>query len=329
MSRSNAGVATILLLAIAVAFASLGVGLFRSDPKIRAEPVSEILPVWRELFARPDTKLSAIPVPESNQLTPEKISLGEILFRDKRLSGGSDRSCSTCHDPSRAFTDGKSRAASISGSHQLANTPPILNLAWAKRLFWDGRESSLEAQAIFPIEHPDEMAGSWNQIVTTLSQDANLVSKFARAFPKTPTPSKETITAAIASYERTVITPASRFDNFIAFGQPVLSEIEMKGFNLFVGKAGCASCHGGWRFTDDRLHRTRLSGKPVKTPTLRKVSLTAPYMHDGSLETLADVIAHYESLPADDPAVSPNLVRPLVLTEQEKTDLIAFISKID
>lgn len=313
-------VAILLTLLLALALMSA---------KIVAEDAAGILPIWRDVFARPDTSGAAIPTPSGSPLTPEKIQLGELLFFDTRLSGDNTRSCATCHDPRRAFTDGRSHAAARDGKTLLPNTPPLRNLAWAKRFFWDGRVQSLEEQARVPIENPQEMAGHWPDITTRLEADANMKPLFKAAFPDDPEISPDNITAALATFQRQLYSPLSRFDKFMAGDGDALTPEEQSGFALFVGKAGCVTCHNGWRFTDDRLHRTGLAAAPVKTPTLRDLRLTAPYMHDGSLATLADVIDHYTALTQVNRSLSPNLVRPLALKAGEKSDLIAFLKSID
>lgn len=296
-----------------------------------AEPTStsSLLPVWREIFSRPDTSFTAIPAPKNNPLIPAKVDLGRKLFFDARLSGGNNRSCATCHKPYRAFTDGRRRAAALDGKTRLANTPPLLNLAWASRFFWDGRATSLEEQARHPIGHPQEMAGSWPRITARLTADTRLLAEFRDAFPETPAPSPDTVAAALASYERSLVSARSRFDRFIAGDNDALSLEETAGFRLFVGKAGCVGCHNGWRLTDDRLHRTDSSPKPQKTPTLRGLARTAPYMHDGAIGTLDGVIEHYTDLSTADPTLSPNLVRPLALSVADKRALRAFLRAID
>jgi cytochrome c peroxidase len=313
---------TILAATIVAAFVGSAVA-----PSVGA--AGETLPIWREVFKRPEVAPSTIPASVENPLTPPKIRLGRSLFFDARLSGAQDRSCATCHNPERAFTDGRPRAAALDDTTLLPNTPPLLNLAWSKRLFWDGRVRTLEDQARHPIEHPQEMAGNWSAIIRRLAADPRFVESFREAFPASPAPGPDTIAAALASYERTIISAPSRFDRFIAGDERALSSEEKSGFRLFVGKAGCVGCHNGWRFTDDRLHLTGRSSNPLRTPTLRGLSLSAPYMHDGSLATLSDVIGYYETLERNDPALSPNLVRPLKLTIKEERALNAFLRAIE
>ncbi|MBU2581739.1 MAG: hypothetical protein KJ622_08475 [Alphaproteobacteria bacterium] len=296
---------------------------------IKTASADGTLPIWREIFARPPTGISQIPAPPDNPLTREKIRLGQTLFADTRLSGAGNRSCATCHDADRDYTDGRARAKPIDGKTRLANTPTLFNLAWAGRFFWDGRANSLEEQAPFPIEHPQEMAGSWGAILSRLSADRALDEQLRKAFPHNPEPTKANIVAALASFERSLVSPLTRFDEFVSGKTASLSRLEQQGFALFVGKAGCVSCHSGWRFTDDRLHRTGLSRQAMKTPTLRGLSSTAPFMHDGSRNSIREVIAHYAGLPQDDPTLSPNLIRPMQLSAYDTMALIAFIKSID
>jgi len=313
--------------------------LFGQIPTAHAEPNPDLLPVWRDIFMRPDTSLAAIPSPTANPLTPAKILLGGKLFFDTRLSADNTRSCATCHEPARAFTDGRQRSTAIDGKTQLLNAPSLFNLAWAKNLFHDARASSLEDQARQPVNHPQEMAGSWSQIIDRLSADPAMTAEFQDAFPEEPVITQQNIIAAIAAYERTLISPKTRFDRFIAGDDLALSALEQAGFRLFVGKAGCISCHSGWRLSDGKVHNIGIAANNspdaanraplIRTPGLRGISKTAPYMHDGSLPTLQRVMAHYLKLKQNQIALSPNLVRPLRLSDAEKDALLAFLRTLD
>ena len=294
-----------------------------------AGPTTEtaVLPVWSEIFARPKDPLVDLPAPADNPFSEAKAKLGKALFFDTRLSSDSVRACASCHDHERGFTDGLKRAAARDGKTELANSPSLLNLAWSKQLFWDGRAKSLEDQAWQPIENRQEMAGEWPTIVGELSTDNDMAKLFRAAFGVDAVISKATVTQALATYVRTLVSPAGRFDRFIDGDVQALSVSERAGFLLFVGKGGCAGCHWGWRFTDDRMHLTGIGDVPIKTPGLRQVSNTAPYMHDGSKTTLKDVITHYTSFTGDR-TLSANLVRPLSLNSQEIRDLIAFLKAL-
>ena len=313
--------------------------LYGSAFEVTADPADSPLAIWRDIFARPDTNLAAIPAPQWNPVTSAKVDLGKKLFFDTRLSGGTKRSCATCHQPERAFTDGRRGASSLDGTTELLNAPSLLNLAWSNQLFHDGRSKSLEDQARHPIEHPGEMAGSWPRIIERLNGEPSLRAAFRKAFPNEPEVTQKSIVAALATYERALVSPQSRFDRFIEGDGTALTRKERAGFRLFVGKAGCISCHSGWRLTDDKLHNVGTAsakaprGTPanglIRTPGLRELSKTAPYMHDGSLPTLERVIEHYLDLDQGDLALSPSLVRPLRLSENEKSALKAFLSALN
>ena len=302
-----------------------------------AETVTDAPSVWRELFKRPQTP----PAPPENALTPEKIALGARLFADMRLSGAGHHACSSCHDPSRSFADGRRQARALTGAPLRRNTPALWNLAWSKLFFWDGRAPSLEAQVRMPIEAADEMGGTWSVILERLGKDADLVDQFRAAFPDDAAAISEiTIIAALASYVRSLVSPPTRFDAWIEGNAAALDANEVRGFTLFTGKAGCMLCHVGWRFTDDRFHDVGLRGNDpgraavpegtpgrmaFKTPSLRDVAHTAPYMHDGSLPTLAAVLKHYTGGFVSRPTLAPHMNRKLRLTVRERADLIAFL----
>jgi cytochrome c peroxidase len=213
-------------------------------------------------------------------------------------------------------------------------------LAWSTHHFWDGRAPSLEVQARGPIEAPDEMGGKWPTIVSRLEADAGMVVEFRASFPEGPAISQATITKALAAYVRSLVSPPTRFDDWIAGDAGALSAAELRGFQLFTGKAGCVLCHNGWRFTDDRFHDIGLrsedpgrgavpGGTPglraFKTPGLREIARTAPYMHDGSLPTLEAVVAHYAGKFVARPGLAPSMNRHLCLSHRERADLVAFL----
>jgi cytochrome c peroxidase len=292
---------------------------------------------WRALFRRPATPT---PAPADNPSTAARIALGARLFADPRLSGGRSRTCASCHLPELAFTDARPRALGLGGAPLRRNTPSLWNLAWSTHYFWDGRAPSLEVQVQMPIEAADEMAGHWPAIVARLEADTDLVSQFRAAFGSEPAVSRDTIAKALAAYVRSLVSPATRFDAWIAGDATALSAAEIRGFRLFTGKAGCVLCHVGWRFTDDRFHDIGLPGDDpgrgavaggtpglgaFKTPSLRELARTAPYMHDGSLPTLTAVVAHYAGGFVSRPGLAPHISRDLRLSAQEKADLVAFL----
>ena len=325
MPRRHAKIFAVVSAAVLCLFAPL---LSAQSPDTAA--------LWRHVFKRPETP----PAPADNPLTPEKIALGARLFADPRLSGTGRHSCASCHRPALALTDGRRQARALTGEALRRNTPALWNLAWSKQFFWDGRAPSLEAQVRMPIEAADEMAGDWPSILQRLAADAGVVSQFQVAFPTQPAISEDTVVKALASYVRSLVSPPARFDAWIDGDVGTLSAAEQRGFRLFTGKAGCMLCHVGWRFTDDRFHDIGLPGKDpgraaipdgtpgrsaFKTPSLREIALTAPYMHDGSLPTLAAVLSHYTGGFVSRPTLAPHINRRLRLTVREKDDLIAFL----
>jgi cytochrome c peroxidase len=297
---------------------------------------------WRPLFRRPEALLP--PAPADNPQSAARIALGAKLFADPRLSGGGKRSCASCHRPALAFTDGRQRAEGLSGAPLRRNTQSLWNLAWSTHYFWDGRAPSLEAQVQMPIEAADEMAGRWPDIIARLAADTHLAGQFRAAFGAAAAVSQDAVAKALAAYVRSLVSPPTRFDAWIAGDAGALSAAETRGFRLFTGTAGCVLCHVGWRFTDDRFHDIGLPGddavsdpgrgavpggtpglRAFKTPSLRELAHTAPYMHDGSLPTLAAVVDHYAGGLVARPGLAPNLNRSLRLSAQEKADLVAFL----
>jgi cytochrome c peroxidase len=326
--RASSGVAAVLAFSCALTLiVASGAGAQGSDVEA----------VWRQMFKRPATPP---PSPPDNPLNPGKIALGARLFADARLSGGGNRACASCHRPERAFTDGRRRALALSGAPLRRNTPSLWNLAWGKHFFWDGRAPSLETQVGMPIAEPQEMGGDLVAILGRLGGDEALVRQFRTTFPETPAVSRDTILMALASYVRSLVSPPTRFDAWIDGDAQALRPAEVRGFGLFVGKAGCVLCHVGWRFTDDRFHDIGLrspddgrgavaGGTPglraFKTPGLRELAHTAPYMHDGSLATLEAVVKHYTGGFIARPGLATHINRKLRLDAREKADLIAFL----
>jgi cytochrome c peroxidase len=308
-------------------------------PRAQAQAEDAAAP-WRTMFQRP---AMPPPAPADNPMTPDRIALGARLFADPRLSGDGRRSCASCHRPERAFTDGRRRARAVSGAPLRRNTPTLWNLAWSKHYFWDGRAPSLEAQARGPIEAADEMGGDWPAILSRLDADADLARQFRAAFGDGAPISQDSVVKALAAYMRSLVSPPTRFDAWIEGDTKALSTAQVRGFRLFTGKAGCLLCHAGWRFTDDRFHdiglRSRDPGRGAipggtpglgafKTPSLRELTRTAPYMHDGSLPTLAAVVNHYAGRFLARPTLGPNMNRTLRLSRQEKADLAAFLKTL-
>ncbi|MGQ0673687.1 MAG: cytochrome-c peroxidase [Hyphomicrobium sp.] len=325
-----------LFLACAAVFYAAGA----AEPRPADEVPATRDDLWRMIFARPPEAQPPDTLAAATDSEAARAALGARLFHDQRLSGDGRRSCASCHDPAQGFGNGQSRGVGRDGTPMLRNVPSLYNLAWGKAFYWDGREPSLEAQARVPILTANEMGGEFARIVEALAADPDMLDRFAAAFPATPAPSADTITVALAAFERTIVSPTTGFDVWVAGDDAALSEKEQAGFSIFVGKGGCVACHGGWRLTDDDFHdiglrsddpgRGAIAGgrhglREFKTPGLRELASTAPYMHDGSLATLRDVVEHYSGGFEKRPSLAANVRRDLRLAEDEKQALIAFL----
>ncbi len=273
------------------------------SPALHAAPADD-LAARKALFRRPPT----VPFPADNPFSEAKRALGEALFHDKRLSVDGSLACASCHERGKGFADGKAQGRGVPGRALKRHTPTLWNLAWSSPVFWDGRARSLEEQVAGPIESPDEMALPMASAVARLAADPAMVRAFAEAFPATPRVDAANLAKAIATYERTFVSPMTRFDRWIDGDERALSRREVAGFRLFTGKAQCVKCHSGFAFTDYAFHDIGLPGDDrgrgavlrlevaehaFKTPGLREIGRSAPYMHDGSLATLDAVIRHY------------------------------------
>lgn len=252
-------------------------------------------------------------------------------------------SCATCHEPERAFTDGRARARGDKGQALPRNTPPLWNVGWQKRFYWDGRADSLEGQVKDAVEREGEMDGTLQAAALWLSQDAGYVAEFERTYRASVVQRPDLIANAIAAYERTLISPETRFDRWAAGDDRALSVEELAGLRIFAGKGRCLACHGGWRFTDDDVHDiglgsrdrgaaalpgSRAAGRAFKTPSLREIDWTGPYMHDGSLMTLDAVLEHYTERLDRRASLAPELRAKLTLSPAERNDLVAFLRSL-
>lgn len=286
-------------------------------------------------YRRPAT----IPFPRSNPYTLEKAVLGMKLFFDTRLSSGNQLSCATCHNPAFGWGDGLPKAVGHGMKVLARRSPSIVNAAWNQVLMWDGREPTLEAQALAPIATAAEMNMPLAELTERLATIGDYRPLFAAAFGTDAITAKN-VAKALATFERTVVSASAPFDRWIAGDEKAISEDAKRGFVLFNTKAGCAQCHRGWNFTDDSFHDIGLQssdpgrGKLVpdtlklqhafKTPGLREIARRGPFGHDGSLPTLEAVIEHYDRGGIDRPSRS-DLIKPLGLTAREKADLVAFL----
>jgi len=339
--------------------------------------------------------LPPVPVPENNQQTPEKIALGDKLYHDKRFSADGKVSCATCHEETKAFTDNLPVSKGFRGLTGTRNAPTVINSAYMKTLFWDGREPDLEGQSkqppINPVEGglPDHIP-----ILKTITSDPDYQVSFKKVFNVAAADiTMEHVSKAIASFERTIVSGNSPFDQYQYGGnKEALTVAQIRGLDLFRNKGRCVSCHRIEEtqalFTDNRFHNIGIGFKKIqgkedetahnflqqkraeknksakdfvdiavlsnervselgrfavtenptnvgafKTSTLRNIELTAPYMHDGSLETLEDVVDFYNNggrVKETDPLSNflAGGIRPLDLSDEEKADLVSFLKAL-
>jgi cytochrome c peroxidase len=286
-------------------------------------------------YKRPST----IPFPKDNTYTPEKFALGKRLYFDTRLSAGNLLSCASCHSPAFGWGDGLEKGVGHGMLKLNRRSPTIVNAAWGLVYMWDGRADTLEEQALGPIQAAVEMNLPLDSLMARLAAIAEYTPLFASAFPSEGMTPK-TIAKAIATYERMVISAQAPFDKWIEGDETAIPENAKRGFTLFNTKARCSSCHSGWNFTEDSFHDIGLPDKDIgrgkflpqvekmqyafKTPGLREIERRGPFMHDGSVATLEAVVEHYNRGGEDRPSRSV-LMRPLGLTPEEKSDVVAFL----
>jgi cytochrome c peroxidase len=338
-----------MLLAAAVAASGLGVFGFATIT-LGAAIVGETrrvdlgqkaiagLDAIKAQYKRPAT----IPFPKENPYTPEKAALGKKLYFDTRISVTSAQSCASCHSPGFGWGDGLAVGVGHGMNKLGRHSPTVVNAAWGAIFMWDGRLANLEEQALGPIQAAGEMNMPLDQLMQRLSSIPEYKPMFEAAFPGEGM-SPKTLAKAIATYERTIVSERAPFDAWIEGEEGAISEEAKRGFVVFNGKAQCASCHEGWNFTNEGFQDIGLPSKDIgrgeylpdvikmkhafKTPGLREIARRSPYMHDGSLATLEKVVEHYDHGGVDRPSRS-DLMKPLGLTAQEKTDLVAFMKTL-
>lgn len=290
-------------------------------------------------------------IPIDNPQTVEGIALGKKLFFDPILSIDNTLACVDCHAPENAFTDSDKFSDGVDGIFGNRNSMPLFNLAWNydEKFFWDGNTFSLEHQAFVPITDPIEMKSNWADVESKLQQHAEYPSLFEKAFGASNIDSS-LVTKAIAQFERTLISANSKFDKFL-LGELNLSPEELNGFNVFMdeAKGDCFHCHGSDKnplWTDNIFHNNGLdetfgdlglgavTGDPAdngkfKSPSLRNLEFTAPYMHDGRFASLDDVINHYSQGLKNSSTIDPLMKKVdqggVGLTDKDKADLKAFL----
>ncbi|MGI8744016.1 MAG: cytochrome-c peroxidase [Bryobacteraceae bacterium] len=284
---------------------------------------------------RPFLFVAAV-LPLFAQVSASKVALGKKLFFETRVSADGKVSCASCHNPDHGFADARVRSAGVFGREGERHAPSLVGRASGALEFWDGRAATLEDQVVEPIKNPLEMDTTLNAVVTRLGSD-----------PAYAGLTIESVTQALASYVRTIRSEDSRFDRYLTGAPSGFSDTEREGLRLFRDRARCYICHAGNNLTDEMFHNTgvawrkgrledegraRVTGKAsdrgaFKTPTLREVAKTAPYMHDGSMKTLEDVIEFYDRGGNANPNLDENLV-PLHLSKADKEALLAFLRSL-
>ncbi|MFC0603585.1 cytochrome-c peroxidase [Winogradskyella pulchriflava] len=290
-------------------------------------------------------------IPNDNPQTVEGVALGKKLFFDGILSSDGSQSCVSCHSPQNAFSDNVPTSIGVDGVPGFRNSMPLFNLAWNynERFTWNGRELSLERQIEGPVTNPIELHTNWDDVIARLEAHPEYPELFQLAF-NSSTITKELTTKAIAQFERTLISANSKFDRY-SLGQATLTQQELNGLDIFMreDKGDCFHCHGNPNnplWTDNDFHNNGLdsdffdlglgvvTGDPndngkFRTPSLRNLAYTAPYMHDGRFATLDDVINHYSEGLQNSSTIDPLMKKVnqggVQLTAQEKADLKAFL----
>jgi cytochrome c peroxidase len=317
----------VVIIAITGVLISVTAIAYQSASKLQANPA-----------------LRPVDVPADNPQTDAKVALGSQLFFDPRLSSDNTISCATCHDPRMAWANHNAVDTGIQGRTGTRNSGTILDAAYMDFQFWDGRARTLEEQALGPIHNPVEMGETLENVVRKLTAIDGYRTQFQAVFGGAV--SADGIAKAIAAFERTVLSGPSPYDKYRAGDRSAMSEAAVRGMRLFNGKARCRMCHGGPMFSDHGFHNlgvgmdrtqpdigreavTKLArdrGR-FKTPSLRNVALTWPYMHDGSIRTLADVVEFYDEGGMKNPTLDIFVV-PLELTDDESKDVVAFLEAL-
>lgn len=286
--------------------------------------------------------LQPIPWPKDNPYSPAKWELGRALYFDTRLSADNTVSCASCHSPKMGFTDQAPNSAGIKGQRGDRSAPTVINRAYSLAQFWDGRAKSLEEQAVGPMANPIEMGNTHPNIVKFLQGNAGYRAMFKAAFG-TEEINIDLAGKAIATFERTVLSGNSPYDKYKAGNKAALTAAQVRGMDVYFNKAKCDQCHEGINFTLNSYHnlgvgmdkpnpdtgRHKITGRDedwgtFKTPTLRDIANTAPYMHDGSLKTLEEVVEYYDKGGTPNKNLDEKM-KPLHLTAAEKKDLAEFM----
>lgn len=282
-----------------------------------------------------------IEYPDDDPHSEQEIELGKVLFFDPRLSINNEQSCASCHNPDLGFSDGMAVGVGAMGRKLNRNTQHLYNLAWTTAFFWDGRMSTLEEQALGPIEAEGEMNMPLSLLIPKLEKVQYYRDTFNKVYGDEGI-NKTNLGRALAAFQRSIITDNSPFDQYLAGNKSAMSPAAIRGLEIFKGKGNCIDCHDGPNFTDDSFHnigvnsgdlgRFALTGNKnmkgaFKTPGLRNIVFSAPYLHDGSAASLEEVIDLYNKGGNSNDNLD-KLIKPLGLSNQEKFDLIAFLGAL-
>ena len=309
-----------------------------------------IAPAFAIFAADPalEVPLGLLPIrfPKENPYTPEKRELGRLLYYDKRLSADGTVACATCHAPENSFADSKSVSSGIRDQKGGRSAPTVFNRAYSLAQFWDGRAKTLEEQAGGPMQNPIEMGNTHDVVVNTLRGIPGYRARFKQVFGSEEFGIDE-VTKAIATYERTVLSGNSPYDRYKAGNKKALSAEQVRGMDVYFNKAKCDQCHEGVNLTANSFHNIGVGAdKPnpdegrsavtknladwgaFKTPTLREIARTAPYMHDGSIATLEEVVDYYDKGGVANKNLDERM-KPLKLSAGDKKDLVEFLKALN
>jgi len=335
MSRGTAAALAVVLSALGCSSSNRGNGGLAASEAGGSAGGSSVLDIPSDFPARPE--------PEDNVMTVERVELGRALFYDPRLSRTGLISCASCHVQAQGFSDPNRTSLGVNGLTGTRNAPALANEAWNTSYFWDGGVPSLELQAVGPIKNPLEMDMTLAEVNARLADDADMAARFQTAYSEGP--SERTLPRALACFVRSLVSGNSAFDRFRRGDSQALTDSAQRGRTIFEGERGqCTHCHVGFNFTNNGFRnngtrpddpdpgRERLTLKDsdfgkFRVPSLRNVAVSAPYMHDGSLATLAAVVDHYDQGGSGHPNTDPTL-RPLGLSDDEKTDIVAFLESL-
>ncbi len=340
-------------LIVLVLFATIAIG---SISGCEQGPTKQLASDTLVLKASPDGG-GVVPHPAGLPFTKAEIELGQMLFHSTALSSNGKVSCATCHNPSLSFTDGKGQNNLGVTSVKLdRSAPALVNLAWADSMFWDGRAFSLEQQALGPLNHPNEMGMDTTQLPAKVAEAIPKAKDYMIRIYGDPLINNQRIVRAIAMYERSLVSRNSLYDKYRRRdpGHRMMPDAMANGFLVF--NVNCSNCHSGDNFTDNLYHNIGLepwadlnSNKPglaryrvtkresdvgaYRTPGLRNIALTAPYMHDGRFKTLAEVVSFYSDHVIEVPNLDPNMRdndrKPgLHITAQDQADLVVFLKAL-